>query len=560
MINISRFYSAAFLSVLLMSFGTYAQSKFFPESGDTLNYSSVLFEFPWIEGASSYEIQISSDEGNMNNYVVSEANKVIYPGLEFGKSYSWKCRGITSTKEKLEWSQSRNFVVGYSSFVDNTKYRYTGKKTSRELATTGLLLYDYGRVAVNRAGKIEWYLPDMDSIKWNTLVRDLKMTTTGTFTALLGETAVEIDRNGEILWQAPDDGKVNGESREHYHHELTKLDNGNYLVLGLDYAKRIVPETLEPIEVEFGTVIEYDKEGNVVWFWNSKDYFTDKDLFSRKRGTAFNVQTHMNACKTDGKYVYVGFRDISRIVVIDKKSKQVIESYGGSDVVEELHSANGFFRRQHDALPLSDGNLAVFNNDSIMDPEVVSSVVIFSRISQDNPHSVKILDFKMDFDSLTNGKSAKTGNLNEMENGNILVCLGSINRSIELTRSGEVVWSMFIEQFDERLGKWKEFPQYRVSHAYSLYPFAFTAKIHKNELRKRKRHITVRVYNIGSEKDDFSVTCHKNRRIIAAKNISAAAENYVDITFDVKGKSELKIEVESLNLSEVQTVTASGFE
>ena len=32
------------------------------------------------------------------------------------------------------------------------------------------------------------------------------------------------------------------------------------------------------IKTKFGTLIEYDEEGNVVWYWKSSDYFATSDL------------------------------------------------------------------------------------------------------------------------------------------------------------------------------------------------------------------------------------------------------------------------------------------
>lgn len=536
---------------------TYAGAQYYPSGSDTLNFTSVVFEFPWIDGAASYEVQVENSEGIGNVFASSEANKVPINGLRFDQEYRWKVRGITSIGEKMPWSDPITFRVGTSKFVDGRWFQYEGRKMDRIKATKGLIFFDYGRVGVNRAGKPIWYIPDLDSLQETTQVRDVKMTTSGTFTALIGWTALEFTRDGKVIWQAPDDGQVNGETREHYHHEFTKLPNGNYLVLGQDHVKRRIPETNDSVDVEFGTVIEYDKLGNVVWFWNSNDYFTDADLFSRKRGGGYDVRTHMNACTVYEDQLFVGFRDISRIVVIDKKTKEVTESYGGYGAFSEPHAATGFFRRQHDALRLSDGNLAVFNNDSILDPEVVSSVVVFTQTREGK--SYKLMDFKMDFDDLTDGKSVKTGNLNELENGNLLVNLGSINRCIELSRSGEVVWSMFIERYDDKAHDWVPFPQYRASHAFDLYPNVFTSKLTANSLKKRKREIAARVYNVGSEDDTYIVSLVKNGRIKATQTAQISAKGNGNVSFKLKGKSDYNILVKSVNLQESDEIAVPGF-
>lgn len=543
---------------LFVTISNSVNAQFSPAKSDTLNFSSILFEFPWVDGANSYEISVLNQSGKGNLTAVSEANKLVLNGLNFGDSYTWKVRGVTAIGEKLPWSHPIPFHIATSDYIDPNKFRYDGKKLDRSKSSRSLILLDYGRVAINKVGKPVWFLPKTDSLFNQLLIRDLKMTQSGTFTAIFGESAIEFDRKGTILWTAPDDGRVNGEAREHYHHEFTKLPNGNYLVLGQDHVKRRVPHSNDSLEIEFGTVIEYNPEGRIVWSWNSNDYFTDADLFSRKNGDRYNTRSHMNAATMYNNEVYVGFRDISRIVVIDKKTKKVIESYGAPGGFSEPHAAVGFFRRQHDALRLSDGNMAVLNNDSIMDPSVVSSVVVFSRMQQGN--SEKLLDFKLNFDELTNGKSAKTGNVNELPDGNLMVNCGDLNRFIELTRSGEVVWSMFAEQYDRQTGAWKAFPQYRIFPTPSLYPYVFTSKLIKNTFSKRKREIEVKIFNVGSEPDEYTISLKKGNRTIEKYTCLINSESSENSMFQQKKKRSYTIEIYSSKLDEFQRVEIPGFE
>lgn len=532
-------------------------AQFFPSEGDTLNYTSVLFEFPRVEGAMTYEIKISTTNGHGNLTDNSPVNKVLLDGLNFGAGYSWQVRGITAIGEKLPWTDPLTFFVAGSDLVDDSKFRYYGKKLDRSKSERSLLLLDYGKVAINKAGKPTWYIPDTDSLLSKTRIRDLKITPTGSFTAICGESAVEFDRNGTIIWMAPDDGSVNGEEREHYHHEFTKMPNGNYLVLGLDHEQRISPDGEDTLEVEFGTVIEYSPEGKVVWSWNSSSYFSDDDLFFRKNGERYSVRTHMNACKITGTELYVGFRDISRIVVIDKVSGEITESYGGYGVFKEPHAATGYFRRQHDALPLEDGAIAILNNDSIMDPNVVSSVVVFTRMKDGG--SEKLMDFKLDFDTLTNGKSPKTGNVNELPNGNLFVNLGSINRFIELTRDGELVWSMFAESYHEFHQKWIAFPQYRVSVTPSLYPYVFAGNLEMNKLEKRTRTIKAKVFNLGSESDTYTVYLLRKGKIERQSALAIPSESSRLIEFSVKKKVAYTLRIVSNSSNLVEEIDVPGF-
>lgn len=535
-----------------------------PPAGDTLNFTNVLFSFPWQEGAESFEVEVEAQGNRTVTFKYGfHANRQIINGLTFGTAYRWRYSGFDASGNRMGWSEYFPFVIGNSPRVDTASYHYEGRRRKRGEGEPGVILFDYGRIATNRAGVPQFFLPEFPFLRENSLVRDLKMTWRGTLTALLDSTACEMDLRGNIIWQAPDDGKISGEAREGYHHNLTLLENGNYLVLGTDHAPRNDPEG-NPLEAEFGTIIEYDPSGNVVWSWNSKDYFSDKDLFCRKgRDGRYDVMTHLNAVTTDGELVYAGFRDISRVVTIDRKTKKVIASYGGYGYPAELHSATGFFRRQHDATRLSDGNFAVVNNDSVMDPDVVSSLVIFSPISREHPKSEKIFEFRFDFDTLTNGKSVKTGNLQEMRNGNILVNMGAIPRCVEVTRKGELIWDLRIERYDTNHRMWLPFPQYRVNFASSLYPYECTARVISDRKTDKGRIIRVQLWNVGSEADDYTLRLqspkdkggivHKSRIV----NLKPEESNELEFQVNDTGPLEMNISGHHCRYSLVLHVTGN---
>lgn len=525
--------------------GSSAHSQTAPANGDTLNYNAALLRFPWVEGAATYQLEIA-EEGiaTGKQTYTSVTNTLLASKLEFGKKYKWRYCGVDSKGAQLGWTEPTTFAIGSAPGVDPEQRRYRVLQRDRGKTLPGLLFYDYAEVGVNRKGDPIWYLPIIDGVEKTAQVRDLKMTDEGTFTALFDYEAIEFDRDGKILWIAPDDGKVNGQARENYHHEFTKQANGNYLILGNGKEYRMIPDGSDSVEVEFGTVIEYNPQGDVVWCWNSKDYFTEEDLFSRMRGADYyDTETHMNACSMNDSLVIVGFRDISRIVVIDKTSREVIESYGGWGNFKEPHSATGFFRRQHSANMLRDGSIAVLNNDSIMDPQVVSSVVVFSRIFDEQPNSEKLFEFRFDFDTLTNAKTPKTGNVFEMSNGNLLINMGSLNRCIEVTRNSELVSDMFIEKFDSLSNLWRPFPQYRVNYAPSLYPFEFTSKVNENYRKKKQRTIVIRVYNVGNEADVYTVSGSYKKGALPETTVSIEPGQYQDISYRISTRKSCSISV-----------------
>lgn len=539
------------LSTILFIFHTIiintSYSQTIPANNDTLNYSEVLFRFPWVDKIDSYKLELIplDDLSKKQTYQLTN-NTFIAKNLNFNQKYIWRYTGVSNSGDITGWSDSLTFFIGSSFGVDPLQTRYRVLSRNRKKAAPGLLFFDYAEVAVNRNGEPKWYVPHISGIKDDARLRDLKMTENGTFTAIFNMEAIEFDRDGNIIWQAPNDGQVSGIGQENYHHEFTKLNDTSYLVLGSSKEFKITPEGNDSVEVETGSVIIYNKEGKVIWLWDSKNYFSDKELFLRRRRNGFyETMTHMNSCTVNDSLVIVGFRDISRIVIIDRATGKVLESYGGFGFIEEPHSASGFFRRQHSGHLLSDGNLAVLNNDSVIDPMVVSSAVIFSRISANNPESEKIFEFKFDFDTLTNGKSQRTGNIIEMENGNLLIYMGVLNRCVEVTRDSKVVADMFIEKFDVRTKSWIPFPQYRVFYERSLYPYEFTARILKKEIVKKDKKVSLRLFNIGAKNDRYDIILLKNGEKEILKTVEIEAGQTTDIELVLSKKENLTIQIEA---------------
>lgn len=83
-------------------------------------------------------------------------------------------------------------------------------------------------------GKPVWYLPAQ--LAENNNVRDIKLTRHGTITYVIDELGVyETNYNGNIVWQGPNNGVVSKDRLEHYHHEFTRLNNGDYMALAQNF-------------------------------------------------------------------------------------------------------------------------------------------------------------------------------------------------------------------------------------------------------------------------------------------------------------------------------------
>jgi hypothetical protein len=481
-------------------------AQFSPANNSHLNFSSVCFEFQWVDQVVNYELTLTEESSGITTVYPTQANKYIVNELIFGESYTWQVIGKNRQKKEIYRSEKRLFTID-EHFKTGKKFVRFREVTNNSLTRgSELVILDYAGIAINHDEEIVWYLPDLPFMTPNSALRDLKLTDDGTFLAIIDSNAYEFDLTGKILWKAPNDGAVSHQGKEDYHHDLQKLPSGNYMVLGNERQRRVLAGLKDTSRYEIGTIIEYDPSGKVVWQWHAKDFFTDNLLKLRKKEDGeYNLATHLNAFNVEGNTIYAGFRDANWVLKIDKSSKKVVEIYGGHDSGLSNHYGKELFRLQHDATVLSNGAMAVINNDSIKDPAVVSSLVVFSLGENNTPKGKELFRFKFDYDSLCNGKSLKLGNIEELNNGNYLVNMGAIHRIFEVTPKGEIAWDIFVEKLDTFKRVWRFFPQYRIATATSLYPNEFAAKWTPKMVKGDQLAGSLSLFNVGSEKNRYSV-------------------------------------------------------
>ncbi len=533
-----------FLFLLLIcrtSFGQYA-----PKDGADLNFNTVCFEFPWVKDADLYELVIYEDEPWKSETHTSFANKIILDELSFGSVYYWK---IISKKNNKQLSESElmHFTLLKPSSKDDIRFIRFNQKLS--LCSDELFIYDYAGVMMNRKNEISWFMParlqGMPPMKG---IRDLKMTTDGTFLAIIDSMAFEFDPTGKILWQAPNSGEISHMKTEDYHHDFQKLPNGNYMILGTERIRKQFKGEKDSTTFDSGTIIEYSPTGNVVWYWRASSFFTDELLAQRKKEDGrVNGATHMNSFHVDGNNIYVGFRDASWILKIDKASKKVVELYGGHDSGLPNHFGKELFLFQHDTQLLKNGtSMAVVNNDSIKTPGVVSSLVVFSLGDDIHDKGDLLFRFPFNFDKHSDGKSLKLGNVTELSNGNYLVNMGALNRVAEIQPDGNVVWDCFTEKYDSLKHVWRPFQQYRVATTSSLYPNEFTAKWEETGRTSTALKGKMTIYNVGSDNHSYSVLeKYKNGTSRIYKNA---------IAIDSKGKQEIELNLEQSTSNTITSI------
>jgi hypothetical protein len=560
----------------------------FPANGIKLNQTQVMFEVPSIPFPTVYRIEIIEDTGfaNFSNPFISQSDTTsatLINGLKFGKRYQWRyCAGLM---DRPSWKGPFKFEISSIESLGRDSFKVTVLKNDSAKHAGGLIAADIFAI-VDRNGEPVWYLPKRKEI-YDGLLRDLRLTSAGTVTFLSGlpyAKAYECDLQGNILWQAPDDGQVSGDSSEFYHHEFQRLPDGHYLIAGNKFvwkkipawfiakvnernpgeAKRLFDVSPQMVEVnkrdsgaiftkiQFATIIEYNRNGEVVWSWNSEAYFNDKEVFTFggfEETPLIIRDAHLNAFSVDAEneFVYAGFKDINRLVKINMQSGKVVAEWK-ADWVYPLAEA---FYHQHGASLSADGELLVFDNSPPGRLSRPAKVLAFTQPTKTNETKIGFA-FQCIFDS-TIMKVDRGGNVDELPNKNLLVCMGmglqdvkdSVVRSskhmgkfFEVNRNEEVVWDAVVDGVA---------PPYRAHYTSSLYPSYFTWQV-PDTLTGRA---SFTIYNEGSEPDSYGVIAYfiKTKKTLKLATGVIAPGSSMDVLIDNKDIQERSDFVELIVVS-----------
>ncbi|RYE24378.1 MAG: hypothetical protein EOP51_07530, partial [Sphingobacteriales bacterium] len=416
------------------------QAKIMPAEGAKLNYVLSGFMVDEKPGTAQYRLQIArgnySDNKLFNKNVFIDkklsSNRTIEELPDFGRQYTWRMSYLNAKGKETMASPLYHFATDSSDAVDTTMHRL--RVIGNKLGNSEMMITtDFKAVIYNLQGKPLWYLPQIEKFGPRQVqLRDLKPTKWGTFTCLYGFHAIEIDYNGKIVWEAPDNGQISGDSNEFYHHELTRLDNGHYMVCGdeiwwakpdsIAYGKRYMPKDIE-VQAQkgqsyrryvFGTLIEYDSVGNIVWYWKSRKHFIENEhvaLGNKPRYTGF---THLNSFFFDEKdsIIYMSYRDINRVVKIRYPDGEWLNSYGSKISTDSTDPDCTYFCGQHCVRCLPNGNIYLFDNHTERGHEEkpISYIRIYKQPETDNKKEnvTKTWSFACNIDSNASG-GASTG-------------------------------------------------------------------------------------------------------------------------------------------------------
>ncbi len=475
-------YRISYLLFLFFILTGRLKSQILPSEGSKLNYRLIGFSFPETGSqVNNYTIEIAAgdyySEDSFKKNVIKKLpvkqNKIIAEVPSFGRQYTW--RAVTANNPESRKSEFHHFSTSMVPEVDTNIARLR-IITPAEKYKDGYVFLDGNKALYDMNGHPVWYLPDIEGPIDYRKLRDLKISPFGTITFLNeNRQAYEINYNGDILWKGPNTGKISRDNTESYHHEFTRLSNGHYMVLGskdsIVTTKSAEDSNSKRMEITtFGTVIEYDEKGKVIWSWRVADYLFSGDVIYRRIPGSKNIfDTHQNAFYFDekNKAVYVCFRDISRIAKIKYPEGTVISTYGEIFKPGHWEVGNPFFCHQHSPRISQKGYLYMYNNGC--DMGTPPRVEIFQENPAENGGLKKTWEYYCDIDGMNDPRPkvfwlGTGGNVVELPDNSMFVCMGSqFSKVFIVNMDKKILWSAASEKWNAGNNKWECIPQYRAS-------------------------------------------------------------------------------------------------
>ncbi len=479
-------------ALLVIKVTSFAQ--FAPAEGREVHYRIIEFSCPKSSAGADATLDIAKGnytsqadfEKNISIHQRFKGNKIIAEVPAFGAAYTWR---ISSGGIKAYYAL-HHFTTLYNPFLDTTQNRFRIINNNGQY-NDAFFIVDGTRCMYNSKGLPVWYLPDIDGfINVNTQVRDIKITPQGTITLLAGENAFEITYDGKLLWYKPSTQKLRDLEipEAHLHHEFTRFKNGHYMVLGNeiywfklptpedDHFTRINKADMLPdpgrkkyASAEFGTVLEYDKAGKLLWTWKAVDHFNVSNLYYRKLpGVMGNLDLHQNAFYFDEatRHIYVSFKPISQILKINYPKGDVVHTFGKSYTANE--PGDDFFCEQHSCKRSKEGYLYVFNNN-LCDSLALPSLVIMKEPANKKERLKKIWEFEVPVEAAQRNElrsldKSHFGSVLELPDMNLFASACSPYGNVFIVnRNKEVRWHAVTEKHDSTSNKWTATPNYRAS-------------------------------------------------------------------------------------------------
>ena len=209
-------------------------------------------------------------------------------------------------------------------------------------------------------------------------------------------------------------------------HELRMLENGNYLLMGIDpqlvNMDTVVPGG-HPLAVVVGLVIqELDASKNVVFQWRSWDHFqiTDASEYVNLNDSIIDY-VHGNSIEIiSDTNLLLSCRNMNEITNINRITGDIIWRLGGKNNIFDMVNFTDTFCMQHSIRLMPDSvNLSLFDNGNFHSPEPYSSAIEY-HIDETTKTATMVDQIRNEPDIF----GEFMGHAQRLENGNTIIGWG----------------------------------------------------------------------------------------------------------------------------------------
>ncbi len=540
------------VTFFILCWSLLANAQYLPKDDAKLNYNQIYFEYPYNVNAKLFKLILAYDSSQLKNdfnsySILTKTDRTpatLVKDLQFGKKYKWYIETTLKSGETLK-SEAHYFTLLNTSYNDTSLYKRKINYNHKSEIQDGIIWCDFSHCAFDRSGKLVWFMPtDNSEFKESSRVRDIRFQKDGTFTFIKNPGAMHANLDISSIWEAPLSGEHFEKFKNGYHHSMEKLPNGNYMLLAYDYVELEKTDAKDTLtnRVELVNLIEFNQYKEIVWIWEMRESFPLDILAVPKENDRGIINAHCNAFSVDknNEFIFIGFRDISRIIKIDKKSKKIVAAYGKKlNDADSLVYPTTLFSYHHDTRVLNDNSIMVLNNNDFNAGQI-ASVEIFKQPKTKSDIIKPIWSFKFNFDTINNGKSLKLGNVKILDNGNYLINEGSSNRIVEITKNKKVLWDMMLYRKDKEKNKWVNFGSYRIDFSTSLYPYYFSAAITNN---------MVTIFNEGDFKDNYKIEVLNKDQLVIETIVSKkliAPQELIHLKYQTLSNAAKSLKITSL--------------
>jgi len=300
-----------------------------------------------------------------------------------------------------------------------------------------------------------------------------------------GSIVTEYDFTGNPVWEYTAGSAIDVFPFGGFHHDLTRLDNGNTLVMAsvlvnVDYIsnKQLIDDCL----------IEIDHSGKIVWTWFTWQHFPEFGFTDTAKSQIFGRGgdwAHANSVTIvppnalfDPRFrqgnVIISYRNLNTIIVVDRSTGAIVWQMGPND-------AQTIGQHYVQMIPFGlqgGGRLIAFDNGAAGGYPPVSRE--YTRVVEIDTAS-KTIPWK--YSASNSGVqdwsfySPFIGGAQRLQAGNTLITEGTKGRIFEVTSTGAIVWeymSPYSEQRPEDGNTVVDYNVFRAIRLSALWPWLGT--------------------------------------------------------------------------------------